>query len=314
MRALVTGGAGFVGSHLVDRLMAAGHEVDVVDDLSSGAMGNLAEARADRSRRFTFHRLDIRRPDLVTAMKQREPEVVFHLAAQPSVSVSVAQPLFDAEVNVLGSLNVFQGALAAGARKVVFVSSGGAIYGHSDELPAREGHPQRPLSPYGVAKKVGGDYLHYYREVHGLEYTAIAPANIYGPRQDPHGEAGVVAIFASRLLSGERPTIFGDGEQTRDFVFVDDVVDALVRAADRGDGLLVNVGTGVETSVQQLYDTMTEVLGTETPAVYAPPRTGDVQRSAIDPSRAGIHLGWRPFTPLAEGLRRTIAWFRTGAG
>ncbi len=311
MKALVTGGAGFVGSHLVDRLLAEGHDVDVVDDLSSGSLPNLADARADRSRRFTFHRLDIREADLIDLVKRRQPEVVFHLAAQPSVSVSVAQPGYDAEVNIIGSINVLQAALAGGARKVVFASSGGAIYGMPEDLPVKEGHPQRPISPYGAAKKAVGDYLRYYREIQGLEFTAIAPANIYGPRQDSEGEAGVVAIFAARMLAGERPTIYGDGEQTRDFVFVDDVVDAFVRASERGDGLLINAGTGVETSVQQLYDTMASVLDVDEPAIYAPPRRGDVLRSAIDPGRAEIHLGWKAFTRLEDGVRRTVEWFRS---
>lgn len=311
MRALVTGGAGFLGSHLVDRLLAEGHEVDVIDDLSTGKLGNLADARADRSRRFTFHQLDIRAPELVDVLTHRAPEVVFHLAAQASVSVSVAQPAFDADVNVLGSLNIFQAAVVAGVRKVVFASSGGAIYGSLEEIPVREGHPQRPLSPYGVAKKAVGDYLYYYREIQGLEFSAIAPANIYGPRQDPHGEAGVVAIFAERLLAMERPTIYGNGDQTRDFVFVDDVVDAFVRAADRGNGLILNVGTGVETTIQQLYDTMARLAGFDEPASYAPARAGDVLRSAVDPGRAEIHLGWKPFTSLEDGLARTLDAMRT---
>ncbi|MBI2168759.1 MAG: GDP-mannose 4,6-dehydratase [Actinobacteria bacterium] len=310
MRTLVTGGGGFIGSHLVDRLLAEGHDVDVIDDLSSGSLPNLADARADRSRRFTFHRLDVRESDLVELMKHRQPEVVFHLAAQSSVSVSVAQPVFDAEVNVVGSLNVFQGALASGTRKVVFASSGGTIYGLPEEFPVKEGHPQQPISPYGVAKKAVGDYLRYYREVQGLEFSALALANVYGPRQDPHGEAGVVAIFASQLLSGQRPTIHGDGEQTRDFVFVDDVVDAFVRASEKGDGLLVNIGTGEETSVQQLYDAMAGIVGVTGPAHYGAPRRGDVKRSSLDPGRAEIHLGWKPFTRLEDGLARTIEWFR----
>ena len=310
MRALVTGGAGFIGSHLVDRLLAENHEVDVVDDLSTGSLPNLAEARADRSHRFTFHRADIRQPDLVDLMKHRKPEVVFHLAAQPSVAVSVAQPVYDAEVNVLGSVNVLQGAASAGARKVVFAASGGTLYGTPTDLPTKEGHPQLPISPYGVAKKAVVDYLRYFREVQDLEYTAAALANIYGPRQDPHGEAGVVAIFAAQLLAGERPVIHGDGEQTRDFVFVDDVVDAFVRAADRADGLLVNIGTGTETSVQRVYDTMAAVLGFEQPARYGPERQGDVRRSCLDPGRAEIHLGWRPFTSLEDGLRQTVEWFQ----
>lgn len=299
-----------MGSHLVDRLLAEGHEVDVVDDLSSGRMTNLAAARAEYRGQLTIHRLDIRAPELVGQMKRHPPEVVFHLAAQPSVAVSVAQPLHDAEINILGSLNVLQGALAAETRKVVCAGSGGTVYGPLEEIPAREGHPQRPVSPYGVSKKSMGDYLHYFREAQGLEYTVLAPANIYGPRQDPHGEAGVVAIFANQLLADERPTIFGDGEQTRDFVYVDDVVDAFVRAESRGDGLMMNIGTGLETSVQQLYDAMAEITGFDQPARYGPPRRGDIARSALDPGRAEIHLGWKPFTSLAEGLRETIDWTR----
>ncbi|MCZ7526862.1 MAG: GDP-mannose 4,6-dehydratase [Acidimicrobiia bacterium] len=311
MRALVTGGAGFIGSTLTDRLLAEGHEVDVVDDLSTGSLANLAEARSARSRRFSFHRMDIRSPAITDLVVQRRPEVVFHLAAQADVRVSVARPAFDAEVNILGSLNVFQGCLAAGTRKVVFTSSGGTIYGTPEDLPVREGHPQRPECPYGVAKKAVGDYLHYYREVQGLEYTALALANVYGPRQDPHGEAGVVAIFAGKLLARERPTIFGDGEQTRDFVFVDDVVDACVRAAEKGSGLLVNIGTGVETSVQRLFDVMARETGFRDPARYAPARLGELRRSALDPGRAEIHLGWKPWTRLEDGIAQTLEYFRT---
>ncbi len=310
MRTLVTGGAGFIGSTLVDRLLAEGHEVDVVDDLSTGNLANLADARADRNRRFSFHRLDIRSPAVTELVEMRQPEVVFHLAAQADVRVSVAKPAFDAEVNIIGSLNVFQGAIAAKTRKVVFAGSGGTLYGTPEEIPVKEGHPQRPESPYGVSKKAGGDYLHYYREIHGLEFTVCALANVYGPRQDPHGEAGVVSIFAGKLLEKERPVIFGDGRQTRDFVFVDVVVAAFVRAADKGGGLILNVGTGVETSVQQLYDTMARATGYKEPAQYMPARAGELQRSALDPTRAGIHLGWKPWTTLDEGVGRTLDYFR----
>jgi UDP-glucose 4-epimerase len=309
-RILVTGGAGFIGSTLTDRLLAEGHEVDVIDDLSSGSLSNLADARAQQKRRFSFHRLDIRSPALIDLVAHRKPELIYHLAAQADVRVSVARPTFDAEINIIGSLNLFQGALAAGTKKVVFASSGGTIYGTPEELPVREGHPQRPESPYGVAKKAVGDYLYYYRAIHDLEYTALAFANVYGPRQDPHGEAGVVSIFAGQLLAEERPTIFGDGEQTRDFVFVDDVVDALVRASEKGGGLVINIGTGVETSVQQLFDSMAKATGYRDPARYAPARVGELQRSALDPGRAAIHLGWAPFTSLDQGVARTIEWFR----
>jgi UDP-glucose 4-epimerase len=313
VRALVTGGAGFIGSNLVERLLADGHDVDVVDDLSSGSLGNLSEARAQRNSRMTFQRLDVRSAAVTELIAHRKPEVVFHLAAQASVTVSVAKPAFDAEVNILGSLNVIEGALSAGTRKVVFAGSGGTLYGVPESVPTREGHPQHPESPYGVAKKAVGDYLHYYRAVNGLEYTVLALANVYGPRQDPHGEAGVVAIFTSKLLANERPTIFGDGEQTRDFVFVDDVCDAFVRAADKGGGLIVNIGTGTETSVQHLFDAMARVTGFPEPARYAAPRAGEVRRSALDPGRAGIHLGWEPWTDLDAGLARTIESFRARA-
>ena len=310
MRTLVTGGAGFIGSTLVDSLLAEGHEVDVVDDLSTGNLANLADARSDRNRRFSFHRLDIRSPAVTELIEMRAPEVVFHLAAQADVRVSVAKPAFDAEVNIIGSLNVFQGAVAAKTRKVVFAGSGGTLYGTPEEITVKEGHPQRPESPYGVSKKSAGDYLYYYREIRGLEYTVCALANVYGPRQDPHGEAGVVSIFAGKLLEKERPVIFGDGQQTRDFVYVDDVVDAFVRAADKGGGLILNVGTGAETSVQQLFDTMARLTGYKEAAQYLPARAGELQRSALDPARAGIHLGWKPWTTLDEGVGRTLDFFR----
>jgi UDP-glucose 4-epimerase len=310
MRVLVTGGAGFIGSTLVDRLLAEGFDVDVVDDLSKGSLANLAEARAQRARKCTFQRLDVRSKGVRELIEHRKPEVIFHLAAQASVTASVADPAFDAEVNVIGSLNVMQGALGAGSRKVVFAGSGGTLYGVPESIPTREGHPQHPISPYGVSKKAAGDYLYYYREVHGLEYTILALANVYGPRQDPHGEAGVVAIFANKVLDAERPPIFGDGEQTRDFVYVDDVADAFVRAADKGGGLTINVATGAETSVQQLYDLIARNVGFEEPARYSPPRAGELRRSALDPGRAAIHLGWKPWTAIEDGVPRTIEWFR----
>jgi UDP-glucose 4-epimerase len=227
------------------------------------------------------------------------------------VRVSVDRPVFDAEVNILGSLNVLEGARGAGARKVVFASSGGTIYGEpaATELPVRESHPQQPISPYGVAKKVVGDYLYAYRELHSLEFTALALANVYGPRQDPHGEAGVVAIFAGRLLAGEPCTIFGDGLQTRDFVYVDDIVDAFVRAADRGSGLVCNIGTGVEVSINHLYNTMAGAAGVDHPALMSPARPGELQRSSLDPGRAAIHLGWKPWTTLEDGVAEVLRYF-----
>lgn len=312
MRALVTGGAGFIGSTLVDRLLAEGHAVDVVDDLSTGSLANLAEARAERNHELNVHQLDIRSPEVVELLVRRTPEVVFHLAAQADVRVSVARPAFDAEVNIVGSLNVIEGARRAGSRKVVFASSGGTIYGDPDpaDLPVTEAHPQQPVSPYGVAKKTVGDYLHAYRVLHGLEFAALALANVYGPRQDPHGEAGVVAIFAGKLLAGESCTVFGDGLQTRDFVYVDDVVDAFVRAASKGSGVLCNIGTATETSVLRLYEVMAEAAGHHGVApTFAPARPGELARSALDPARARLHLGWAPWTALEDGTAAVLRWF-----
>jgi UDP-glucose 4-epimerase len=311
VKALVTGGAGFIGSTLVDRLLAEGHTVDVVDNLTSGSLGNLAEARRTGTGHLTFHQMDVRSPDVVEVINRCRPEVVFHLAAQVDVRISVADPVFDADVNVLGSLRVLEGARSSGARKVVFASSGGTIYGNPDPaaLPVKESYPQRPVSPYGVAKKVVSDYLAAYRVLHDLEFTTLALANVYGPRQDPHGEAGVVGIFAGRLLSGQPCTIYGDGSQTRDFVFVDDVVDAFARAAGRGGGLVLNIGTGKETSVNELYEAMAKNAGTSEPALYAPARPGELARSSVDPGRAAIHLGWKPWTSLREGTAAVLDWF-----
>jgi UDP-glucose 4-epimerase len=313
MRALVTGGAGFIGSTLVDRLLAEGHSVDVVDDLSTGSLANLSEARASSAKHLSFHQMDVCSAELVELMAHRRPEAVFHLAAQADVRVSVQRPVFDAEVNIVGTLRVLEGARAAGASRVVFAASGGTLYGEVDEadLPVREASPHRPLSPYGVSKKAAIDYLVAYRELHALEFCALALGNVYGPRQDPHGEAGVVAIFAANLLAGEGVTIFGDGEQTRDFVFVDDVVDAFVRAATKGGGLLLNIGTGQEVSVNDLARVMGDAAGGAPPPVYAPARAGELRRSALDPERAGIHLGWRPWTALDDGIAAVLASVRT---
>ncbi len=309
-KALVTGGAGFIGSTLVDRLLAEDWSVDVVDDLSTGSLANLADARGLAGHRFSFHRFDVRLPGMREVLARAKPDVVFHLAAQIDVRVSVANPMLDAEINILGSLNVLEGCLDAGVSKVVFASSGGTIYGLPDEIPTRESAPQIPESPYGVAKKAVGDYLYYYRESRGLESTALALANVYGPRQDPHGEAGVVAIFAGQLLSGTTPVVFGDGSQTRDFVFVDDVVDAFVRASERGGGLLLNIGTGTETSVVEIYEAMARLVKYKGAPRHEAARIGELARSALDPARAEMHLGWKPWTALDEGLARTLAHFR----
>jgi UDP-glucose 4-epimerase len=313
LRALVTGGAGFIGSTLVDRLLAEGHTVDVIDDLSTGSLTNLSDARASAGHQLTVHQMDVRSPEVVALMGRRLPEVVFHLAAQADVRVSVADPVFDADVNVIGTLRVLEGARLAGTQRVVFAASGGTLYGEPDvsELPLKESLPHRPLSPYGVSKKAVIDYLIAYREMYALEFSALALANVYGPRQDPHGEAGVVAIFAQRLLGGEQVTIFGDGDQTRDFVYVDDVVDAFVRAATKGGGLLCNIGTGQETSVNELYREMAHQAGVKAKAKHLPLRAGELLRNAVDPTRAGIQLGWKPWTELGAGTAAVLAFMRT---
>jgi UDP-glucose 4-epimerase len=312
MRTLVTGGAGFIGSTLVDRLLVEGHEVDVVDDFSTGSLSNLADARASAGRALTIHHLDITAPAVIELMVRRRPELVFHLAAQADVRVSITRPAFDAEVNIVGSLHILEGARQAESQRVVFAASGGTLYGEPapEDLPVREAHPHQPLSPYGVAKKAVLDYLGAYRKLHALEFAALALANVYGPRQNPHGEAGVVAIFADRLLRGEQVTIFGDGGQTRDFVYVDDVVDAFVRAATRGGGLTCNIGTGTETSVNELYAVMAGQAGADPSPVFAPPRPGELLRSSLDIDRASIQLGWRPWTNLAEGTGAVMEFVR----
>jgi UDP-glucose 4-epimerase len=249
-------------------------------------------------------------------MERRRPEVVFHLAAQADVRVSVADPVFDAEVNLVGTVRVLEGARRCGAARVVFAASGGTLYGEPDPsaLPLEENLPQRPLSPYGVSKKGGIDYLVAYRELYSLEFAALALANVYGPRQDPHGEAGVVAIFAERLVLEQPVTVFGDGEQTRDFVYVDDVVDAFVRAADRGGGLVCNVGTGRETSVNELVRVMADRAGVEPRVEFQPLRPGEILRSALDPTRAGMQLGWHSWTELGEGTEAVLDFVRARLG
>ena len=311
MRAVVTGGAGVIGSTLVDRLVARGDDVLIIDDLSTGSADNLADAQATGSGTVELAVADIGETGTAELVAGHRPDVVFHLAAQTDVRLSVDAPVSDARTNVIGLLRVLDGAHAGGARKVVFASSGGTIYGEADPalLPFDEDTPQQPLSPYGVAKLAGGLYLDVYRALHGLAGTTLALANVYGPRQDPHGEAGVVAIFAGRLLSGQPCTVFGTGEQTRDFVYVDDVADALLAAVERADGQLLNIGTGVETSVNDLYRMMAAMGGGPDAPVRGSARPGELDRSALDPPRAASGLGWRPDTSLDDGLRATLDWF-----
>jgi UDP-glucose 4-epimerase len=301
MRALVTGGAGFIGSHVVDALLREGGGVTVLDNLSSGRRENVAPG-------VVLVEGDIRDPAAVAdAFARARPEVCFHLAAQADVRVSVERPDYDAEVNVLGTIRVLEAARAHGAR-VVFASTGGAIYGEC-ERPAPEGSERRPLAPYGTSKLAGEEYLATYNRLHGTSHVALRFGNVYGPRQDPHGEAGVVAIFLGLLATGGTPRIFGDGSQTRDYVFVGDVVRATLAGARSGGGVF-NVGTGRETSVLELYDACRRVAGSDVEAQLAPARPGELQRSVLDPSLADAALGFRAEVSLDEGLAATWDWVR----
>jgi UDP-glucose 4-epimerase len=308
---LVTGGAGFVGSHLADRLLAEGFRVISVDDLSTGRIANLAESRA-YGKEFTFFNMDVRAEGLLPLFERHRPEVVFHLAAQSGVRPSLEDPFTDASINVMGSLNVLECAVRSGVRKVIYAASGGTIYGDPRRLPAKETSAQgsRPQSPYGVSKKVVVDYLHFYERYRGLDFTALALGNVYGPRQDPHGEAGVIAIFASAMLAGKTPTIFGDGNQTRDYVFIDDTVHAFVQALERGGGKLVNIGTGLETSVNHLYRLLADTIGFGEMPENGPLPPGEMRRSVLDISAAASVLAWKPWTHLEDGLAETVAYLK----
>ena len=305
---MVTGGAGFIGSHLVDRLVDEGWDVLVVDDLSTGRIANLADARTRG--RVQFHQVDIRDEAFVTVTERFRPEVIFHLAAQASVPISARDPLFDASVNILGTINVLEAARLVEAIRVVAASSGGAIYGGEVKLPAKESYTKHPDSPYGISKKVVEDYFRYYRNTAAVDYVLLGFSNVYGPRQDPHGEAGVVSIFSNLMLQGKRPVIFGDGDQTRDYVFVSDVADACVRAGGVGGGRLLNIGTGVETSVIALFKLLADIIGFDQNPVFSDPRPGDIPRSVVDAAAAAKHLGWRAWTSLEQGLRQTADSFR----
>ncbi len=307
-KAVVTGGAGFIGSNLVERLVDEGTEVLVIDNLSSGMLSRLAPAR-DRGQ-VHFHQMDIRAPELRQVVVGFTPQVIFHLAAQIDVRASVVDPAFDADVNLIGTINLLQAAREAAVERVVFSSSGGATFGDTDQIPTKESETRLPASPYGVSKKVADDYLAYYRRAHGVDFVSLGFSNVYGPGQDPHGEAGVVAIFAGDLLGGRVSTIYSDGKQTRDYVYVEDVTDACWRAALQGGGAYINIGTGVETNVVDLYTKMAAIVGSDVEPRHAAARAGEQQRSCLDPSRAARDLGWEPWTTIDEGLVRTIDWFR----
>ena len=307
-RALVTGGAGFIGSALVDRLIDDGATVLVVDSLAHGKLSRLSRARASGS--MVFDQLDVRAPEMVDVAVQFHPEVVFHLAAQIDAVASVADPVVDADVNVTGTVGVLRAAVAAGAECVVYMSSGGAIYGGVDAWPVTEKVRRHPATPYGVSKSVADEYLKLFRETQGLDFVSLGPSNVYGPRQDGTGEGGVVATFVARLLEGRRPIIYGDGSQTRDFVYVEDVADACVRAAARGGGRYFNISTGVETTVLDLCERLSALTGRTLDPRFEPAREGDVARSALDATAAARQLGWEPWTPLDRGLEQTVSWFR----
>jgi UDP-glucose 4-epimerase len=301
VRAIVTGGAGFIGSHVVDALLARGDEVVVVDSLASGKRENVASA-ADLQVR------DIREP-LDDLFAEIQPEAVFHLAAQADVRVSVERPVDDAETNVLGTLRVLDAARRHGSGQVVFSSTGGAIYGDG-AVPATEAHALEPVAPYGTSKLAAEEYLRTFNRLYGLNHVALRYGNVYGPRQDPHGEAGVVAIFLGAAARGEQPRIFGDGEQTRDYVYVGDVARATLAAVGHEGGAF-NVGTGRETSVTELWELCRAVAGSTLDAIPEPARPGELQRSALDPSRAASELGFQAIVDLEEGLRATWDWIRS---
>ena len=308
MRALITGGAGFIGSNLADALVERGDDVAILDDLSSGRESNIVAARERGAR---FHKVDIRDGDAVAEVTERErPEIVFHLAAQIDVRVSVARPAFDARTNVEGTINLLESARQAGTRRFVFASTGGAIYGDTDVVPTPETAEALPMAGYGQSKYCAERYLGLYERLHGMSTVALRFGNVYGPRQDPHGEAGVIAIFCGRFVKGARPTVFGDGRQTRDYIYVGDLVDAIVAAGDADVGGPVNIGTAEETTVLDLIEAVREAGGAPEGAFepeFAPERKGEIERSCLDVTRARDVLGWESSVDVREGIARTLA-------
>jgi len=300
---IVTGGAGFVGSHVVDAYVAAGHQVVVVDNLSSGRRENV-----NRAARLVD--MDVRDPALVDLFCAERPDVINHHAANPSVAASVRQPVYDAAQNVLGTLHVLEAARQAGASRFIYISSGGAMYGNPEYLPMDEEHPSNPVSPYALSKHTGERYVRLYGAEYGLRWTSLRYANVYGPRQDPFGEAGVIAVFCQNLLDGVAPEIHWDGEQSRDFVYAGDCARANVRALEGGDGQAYNVGTGVGTSINTLFSTLLAVAGQDLEPRRGPRRPGDVRHSYLDCSKIERELGWRAEVGLREGLERTWGEFR----
>jgi len=303
MKILITGGAGFIGSSIADAYLDAGHDVVIVDNLYSGKRENVpAKAR--------FHEIDIVSPKIADVIDAERPDVISHHAAQMDVRLSVASPTFDAEVNIVGTIRLLEAAVKSGVKRVIFASSGGATYGEQENFPAPETDRQNPVSPYGISKRSGELYLFYYHAVHGLPYLAFRYANVYGPRQDPHGEAGVVAIFCEKILRGEPPRINGDGKQTRDYVFIEDLVRANVSALASSYVGPMNIGTGVETDVVTLAGKLVAHSKKNLTPVHAEAKLGEQRRSVVDPGLAKRELGWEPRVAIAEGLAKTYDWFR----
>lgn len=307
MKVLVTGGAGFIGSHLVDRLVQEGHEVIIVDNLVTGKRRNI-------NRAARFYKQDVQSWRLERVFRNERPNVVMHLAAQMDVRKSVEDPMFDAQVNILGTLNVLQQAVKHGVRKVVFSSSGGAIYGEQESYPAPESHATRPMSPYGLSKLCGEQYLSYFQRSSGLQVVSLRYANVYGPRQDPEGEAGVVAIFIQKMLNNEQAVINGNGRQTRDFVFVEDVVEANLAVMGQDTQGTYNVGTGVETSINDLFRILIQHTGSTCKEVHGPAKKGEQARSVIDSTKLRHELSWDPKADLSDGLKKTVEYFRERLG
>ena len=304
MRILVTGGAGFIGSNVVDRFVALGHEVAVLDDLSTGRRENLpAEARL-------FQATLTDRAEVSRIVGEFRPEIVDHHAAQIDVRHSVTDPIADATTNILGGIGLLEACVAHGVRKFIYASTGGALYGEGRVLPATEDHPCHPEAPYGISKYALEHYLYFYRLTHGLDVTVLRYPNVYGPRQNPHGEAGVNAIFIGLMVEGKRPTIFGDGEQVRDYVYVGDVVRANELALTKGSGETVNLGWGRGVSVNDIVRILSGLLGVTEPPIYADARPGEVQKIYLDAARAKAVLGWEPQVAFEEGLAKTLEWYR----
>ena len=303
MRILVTGGAGFIASHVVDAFIEAGHDVAIVDNLSTGRRVNInPQAR--------FYDVDIRSTELGKVIAAERPEVIDHHAAQIDVRRSVADPVYDAEVNILGSLNLFKHALANGVRKVIYISSGGAAYGEPVYLPCDEAHPIDPLSPYGVTKHTIEHYLFLFKDIHGLDYTVLRYPNVYGPRQDPYGEAGVVAIFTGRMLSGQPVTINGSGEQERDFAYVGDCVDANLLVLENGTGQIYNIGCGIGTNINEVFAALKDITGYSLEPMYGPAKAGETFKIYLDATKARQELRWEPRVTLREGLQKTVDYFK----